>query len=361
MPGPSSCAITWMPRRSGEPSITFKRISPCFAYVTMLRASSEIAVAIRVASPGVKLNAAASERPFWRAMTMSWSDRMGTWVSCSKGFDLATQMVAAPDFRNQVNTGTRGAVAPDGCKRERRNAAASRLDEATADSVADESRGLVDVELPHQPGAVRLGGLRADPEDRRHVLRGPAFADHLQDLAFAWGERVDGNVGLAQVRLDDGAGDVRAQIDPSSPDLVDGLHEVGGRLVLQHVSLDPRAKSLADVLDLVVPGDQDGLRLRPGFLDFARGVEPVQQRHADVQDRDVRPDGGHQQEGFLAVGRLTDHLEARFLQQGPDALADERMIVCEDYAHVSPRRGRRRSAPSPGPSESGSADSPRPR
>src|SRR3954454_14550262 len=50
----------------------------------MLRASSEIAVAMSVASPGVKLSAVATERPVWRAVTMSRSDRMGTRISFSK-------------------------------------------------------------------------------------------------------------------------------------------------------------------------------------------------------------------------------------------------------------------------------------
>src|SRR3979409_1931553 len=49
----------------------------------MLRASSEMAVAIRVASPGEKLSATARERPFWRATTMSWSEQMETWISSS--------------------------------------------------------------------------------------------------------------------------------------------------------------------------------------------------------------------------------------------------------------------------------------
>src|SRR5262245_46431950 len=44
----------------------------------MLRASSEIAVAIRVRSPPVKPKRAARLRPIWRAATRSAADRIGT-------------------------------------------------------------------------------------------------------------------------------------------------------------------------------------------------------------------------------------------------------------------------------------------
>src|SRR5713101_5623956 len=49
----------------------------------MLRASSEIAVAIKVAAPAEKPTARATERPFCRASTMSLSELIGTRISCS--------------------------------------------------------------------------------------------------------------------------------------------------------------------------------------------------------------------------------------------------------------------------------------
>src|SRR5512144_875730 len=47
----------------------------------MLRAGSEIAVATSVCSVRDSPRAAASSRPFWRAVTMSASPSIGTWVS----------------------------------------------------------------------------------------------------------------------------------------------------------------------------------------------------------------------------------------------------------------------------------------
>src|SRR5262249_6439705 len=59
-------------------STGLNRISPVLAYSRMLRASSEIAVAIRVRSPPAKPKRAARPRPIWRAITRSAADRIGT-------------------------------------------------------------------------------------------------------------------------------------------------------------------------------------------------------------------------------------------------------------------------------------------
>src|ERR1051326_6842240 len=52
-------------------------ISPCFAYETMLRDTSEIAVAITVKSLPVNPTCVARSRPRWRAVTMSASLPIG--------------------------------------------------------------------------------------------------------------------------------------------------------------------------------------------------------------------------------------------------------------------------------------------
>src|SRR6266446_4745476 len=56
-------------------------ISPALAYSTMLRATSEMAAAMSVASAPSKPISVARERPFWRAVTMSRADMIGTRVS----------------------------------------------------------------------------------------------------------------------------------------------------------------------------------------------------------------------------------------------------------------------------------------
>src|SRR5260221_8964891 len=77
IPGPWSRATTSIPSRPrAQASLTLT--SPLPAYRSMLRASSEMAVAIKCWSVGLKPIAAASDRPAWRALTMSASVLMTT-------------------------------------------------------------------------------------------------------------------------------------------------------------------------------------------------------------------------------------------------------------------------------------------
>src|SRR5512147_326383 len=80
MPGPSSRATTqspvFVPLR-----LDWRIISPDLAYSTMLRETSEIAAAIRVASTFSKPMSTARARPCWRAATMSVAEVIGTCVS----------------------------------------------------------------------------------------------------------------------------------------------------------------------------------------------------------------------------------------------------------------------------------------
>src|SRR4051812_27971558 len=84
MPGPSSRAMIWIPQRpfDGWPTIVMT-ISPFFAWSTMLRATSEMAVAISVTSAPLKPSSSASERPRWRAVTISTAEWIGVVVSVS--------------------------------------------------------------------------------------------------------------------------------------------------------------------------------------------------------------------------------------------------------------------------------------
>src|ERR1700730_16455375 len=123
----------------------------------MFRANSEMTVAISVASPEENLSDAASERPFWRAVTMSWSERIRTWMW---SFTESSRLVV------------------------------SQLDQPAADRVAHQARRLVDVELPHQPGSMRLGRLGADPEQPGDLFRGLPLADELEDLALSRSEQL---------------------------------------------------------------------------------------------------------------------------------------------------------------------------
>src|SRR5689334_5058263 len=80
MPGPSSRATTETPPRLSRSTVS-STISPSWAYFRMLRASSEIAVAIIVTSVVPKPYRSASDRPMLRAATTSASERITTHTS----------------------------------------------------------------------------------------------------------------------------------------------------------------------------------------------------------------------------------------------------------------------------------------
>ena len=72
--------------------------------------------------------------------------------------------------------------------RRRSESSGSGLGDLVADGVADDVGGGVEVELAHQVGAVRIGGLDADAEHLGNFLGGLALGDELDDLALAWGQ-----------------------------------------------------------------------------------------------------------------------------------------------------------------------------
>src|SRR6266571_1039487 len=84
MPGPWSRATMATPCRPSS-SMMPRVSSPFLAYNRMLRASSEMAVATMVRLLLEKPICSARARPRWRAVTMSWSESIGTRVSSFTG------------------------------------------------------------------------------------------------------------------------------------------------------------------------------------------------------------------------------------------------------------------------------------
>src|SRR5215472_11205350 len=88
IPGPLSRAITTMPCLSVDRA-SRTMISPSLAYMTILRASSEMAVAIKVRSVEENPSLEASVRPICRALTISRSEAIGMRVSAVSHVDLS--------------------------------------------------------------------------------------------------------------------------------------------------------------------------------------------------------------------------------------------------------------------------------
>ncbi len=84
------------------------------------------------------------------------------------------------------------------------------IDEATAESEADDVAGVVEVELFHDTAAVGFDGIDAEVKSVSDFFVGLSDGDHGEDFAFATGEEIDRVGDVSAVVGKDGVGDGRA-------------------------------------------------------------------------------------------------------------------------------------------------------
>ena len=105
-------------------------------------------------------------------------------------------------------------------------------------------------------------------------------------------------------------------------------HLVAGA-VLQQVGHRPGPQGAGDRLLLAVHGEHHHPGLGDGLPQAAGGLDPVEHRHGDVHEHEVRLQRDGQADGLLAVSRFADHLEAGFLHRPPQSLAQQLVVVDE--------------------------------
>jgi hypothetical protein len=134
---------------------------------------------------------------------------------------------------------------------------------------------------------------------------------------------------------------------------VDGLHEIRRGLRLHDIADRPGLQSREDVGLVRVHRQQDRLGLGHSLPQPAGRLEAIQVRHGDIQEGHRRRVRVGQLQGLQAIGGLAYDDHARLLQQDPNALADEDMIVSQEDANrhedtpseVKPSRASAPSAP----------------
>ena len=147
--------------------------------------------------------------------------------------------------------------------------------------------------------------------------------------------RLSDRVGVAEQRVDEPARDRRGEQRVAGGDDADGLHEPGGRRVLEEEAVRAGPERAQDDLLVVVIGDDQDVRLRACGLDPADRLDPVQDRHLDVHQHDVGAAGERELDALGAVARLARDVQVGLgLQQRLHPAADELLIVDED----DPRR-----------------------
>jgi hypothetical protein len=133
--------------------------------------------------------------------------------------------------------------------------------------------------------------------------------------------------------LDETAGDGRGQQRVARADHADGGHEVFGCGVLEEETGGPRGQGRVDVAVEVERGQDDHtwFVVRSG-QDVAGGFQAVQSRHADVHQDHVGSGAPDRVDGFRAVGRLGDHVDAVCREDHPEAGADQCLVIGDHHA-----------------------------
>src|SRR5439155_15879217 len=95
-----------------------------------------------------------------------------------------------------------------------------------------------------------FGRLHADTQEGGGILSGFPFSNQLQHLALTRCQGIGRAIRLSAVGLHHGPRYARTQIDLASRDLLYGMNEVAGCLVLQDISFNSSLKGLSDILIL---------------------------------------------------------------------------------------------------------------
>jgi hypothetical protein len=177
---------------------------------------------------------------------------------------------------------------------------------------------------------VRLDCLGADAQLRGDVLGGTALGDELQHLPLAHREPI-GPAGCG-IGLCHGARDAGAQVHLATAHPLDRPHQVACCLVLEDVTLHPAAERFGDVLRVIVLCQHDEPHLRAAVSQLEGGVEPIEERHADVHDGHIGYFAAHETHGFAAVRGFSGHDESCTFEQFPQSLPHEHVVVGEHQA-----------------------------
>src|SRR3954471_3649292 len=213
--------------------------------------------------------------------------------------------------------------------------------------------GRRQIELAEDVGDVLLHGARRDDHRTGDRRVGTTLGHQREHLVLARRQRpqralVPG-VAVAHQLLDDLAVQRRAAVG----DAADRRHE---RLHVPHPLLeqvpDPAlavgVEQLGGVDRLDVLGQDQHAKPREARARLHRRADALvgeRRREPHVDDRQVGLMSPYDPQEALAVLGLRDHLDVLLAQQGDDALAQQRLVLGDDYSHGSSARI---TVPSPG-------------
>jgi hypothetical protein len=278
--------------------------------------------------------------PAGKAMSDSWPpDAPASTSFSAAGNPTSTR---APTGGRQARARSRQPD-PDARRRARLTAVSRgvRLNEAGVVRGDHRLNTVADAELSQEVRDVRLDRRLADDKARRDLRIGQAAGDQPQDLDLASGERCERTVVrrhpvLRRLEAFEQSTDRgRAEQGVSARDDSDRVDEIGRSDVLEQKGAGAGADRTVDVVVEVEGGQDEDAGRAAGGDDAPGGLDPVHDRHADVEEEHVRGELLDERHSLLPVFCLAHHLEvlAR-LDDHSKAAAHERLVVGDRDANA---------------------------
>ena len=133
---------------------------------------------------------------------------------------------------------------------------------------------------------------------------------------------------------------------------MNGIDQIRRRLGLEHVTLNAGAERLDNVVGFFVHGQENRSGARTLDADLSGGIDAVEQRHRDIEKRDVGVALASHIHGFAAVGSFGGNFESFLQKDSFQAVANDGVVIGNQYAmrqdRVSLRTEIKSLVPSPG-------------
>jgi hypothetical protein len=160
----------------------------------------------------------------------------------------------------------------------------------------------VESEFEHDVGAMSFGGVDADAEEGGDFFVALALGEELQDFAFARSEvGVRGFGRLGRVSGIGGGRDACREVRLVTAKGIDGRDEDAVGAVFEDVAAGAGFDHLLNEIFGLVHGEDEDFGVGRRFANAASGVDTVEERHTNVEDRDVRFVLGSFVSSFAAV------------------------------------------------------------
>ena len=113
---------------------------------------------------------------------------------------------------------------------------------------------------------------------------------------------------------------------------MNGLDQIRRCLRLEYVTLNAGAERLDNVVGFFVHGQQNRPGARTLDVDLSGSIDAVEQRHRDIEQRNVGVALASHIHGFAAVGSFGGNFESFLQKNALQAVANHSVVIGNQYA-----------------------------